>query len=136
MAGEQELYQALNNLIENAVHYTPPEGSITIQTGVQGKGVFIRVADTGIGIPADDLPRIFQRFYRSEAAQKMRYGGTGLGLVIVRRIVDIHCGKIDVESLPGQGTTFRLWLPLTPADGITESLPVALPSDRDSRPGL
>ena len=113
-ADKQELYHALANLIENAIYYTPAGGSVTVSTGSDETGVLIEVADTGIGIDPKELVHIFERFYRSEQAQQMHSGGTGLGLAIVKRIVEVHNGRIEIKSTPGTGTTFSIWLPLSP----------------------
>lgn len=109
---ENEINRALVNLIENAMNYTPPNGSITIQTLLEGDSVVAAITDTGIGISEDDLPHIFERFYRASAAQEFAERGTGLGLAIVKRIVELHHGTIDVQSKPGQGTSFRIRFPL------------------------
>jgi PAS domain S-box-containing protein len=109
---ENEINRALVNLIENAMNYTPPNGSITIQTSLDGDSVVTAITDTGIGISEDDLPHIFERFYRASAAQELEERGTGLGLAIVKRIVELHHGSINVESTVGQGTSFRVRFPL------------------------
>jgi two-component system phosphate regulon sensor histidine kinase PhoR len=112
-ASEEGLYRALMNLVENAVNYTPEQGKVTVQTMLQDGGIVIQVSDTGIGIPSDELPMIFERFYRSAEARRIVSTGTGLGLAIVKRIIELHNGRIDVESIEGAGTTFRVWLPLS-----------------------
>jgi PAS domain S-box-containing protein len=112
LADEQELYRALANLVENAVNYTPEGGSVTIQTDMVQDKVVTRIKDTGIGIPAGELPHIFERFYRANGARKIRAHGTGLGLAIVKRIIEMHHGTIDVESHVGAGTTFSVALPM------------------------
>jgi PAS domain S-box-containing protein len=109
-ADEQEMRRVLGNLIENAINYTPAGGAIGLQTAHEENSVIIRISDTGIGIPANDLPRIFDRHYRSQVASDMRPGGTGLGLAIVKRIIEMHSGRIEVESEPNKGTTFSIWL--------------------------
>jgi len=104
--------QLLLNLVDNAIKYTPQGGQVTLGLQrVEGWAQF-SVADTGIGIPAQDLPHIFERFYRVDKARSRAAGGTGLGLSIVRWIVQAHGGKIDVQSEMGKGTTFTVWLPL------------------------
>lgn len=108
---QQALYRALTNLVENATNYTPAGGSVTLRTFTDDSNVVVQVSDTGIGIRPEELPHIFERFYRSKEAQQVRSGGTGLGLAIVKRIIDIHNGRIEVESTPGAGTAFRIWLP-------------------------
>lgn len=110
MGEPADLDRALVNLIENAVNYTPEGGFVTIRCQEQGEDVMIEVSDTGIGVPAEDIPHIFDRFYRSEKARSTVKSGTGLGLAIVKKIVDMHKGRIEVESPAGAGTTFRLYL--------------------------
>ncbi|GAB4572779.1 MAG: hypothetical protein Kow0077_13220 [Anaerolineae bacterium] len=111
MADGTHLWRALSNLVINAINYTPPGGRIVLSTYVNQDGVVFEVTDTGIGIPAEDLPRIFDRFYRADKARQTSTGGSGLGLSIARRIVEYHNGRIEVESTPGKGSTFRVILP-------------------------
>jgi len=110
-ANKIELRRVLMNLVENALNYTPSQGCITLKTFTQDDRVAIEVIDTGIGIEAQDLPHIFDDFYRADKARTTNHGGTGLGLAIARKIIERHHGKIEVESTPGQGSTFRVWLP-------------------------
>jgi signal transduction histidine kinase len=77
-------------------------------------GIFVQVSDTGIGIPADELPMVFDKYYRASNATSAGIPGNGLGLALVREVVDGHCGDLDVESLPEGGTTVTLWLPRHP----------------------
>lgn len=109
-----QLMQVMTNLIVNSINYTN-SGYVQVSTQVdEGNGrVCLSVNDTGSGIHPEDLPHIFDRFYRGQANRRERVPGTGLGLAIVKDIVAIHSGEIAVESEPGRGTTFRLWLPLT-----------------------
>ncbi len=100
------------NLIENAITYTPNNGKVTITTGTQNGQVLITVADNGIGISADDLPRIFERFYRADQARSANTGGNGLGLSIVQRIVEEHGGQVEVTSVINEGTHFVVRLPI------------------------
>jgi signal transduction histidine kinase len=102
----------VTNLIENAINYTPKHGSINVQTRQQGSNVVLEVMDTGIGIAEADLPHIFERFYRSDQARTAVNTGSGLGLAIVKRVVEMHGGDIEVESRPGEGTIFRIFLPV------------------------
>jgi two-component system, OmpR family, phosphate regulon sensor histidine kinase PhoR len=109
--------QALINLIDNGVKYTPAGGRVTVtavfSAGGAGVGtITVRVADTGIGIPARDLPHVFDKFYRVEGGAGQGIAGTGLGLAITRSIVEAHDGRVRVESVEGAGTTFTLELPL------------------------
>jgi two-component system phosphate regulon sensor histidine kinase PhoR len=100
------------NLIDNASKYTPDGGTITVAAKANGQHVTIEVSDNGIGIPQDDVPRIFERFYRVDRSRSRDMGGTGLGLSIVKHVAQVHGGTIDVESTPGKGSTFRLKLPV------------------------
>ena len=102
-----QLDEVLQNLIDNALQYTPSGGRIDVTACSNGHEVIFTVADTGIGIPESDLERIFERFYRVDAARSREAGGTGLGLSIARHIVDAHGGRIWVESAVGQGSRFR-----------------------------
>jgi two-component system phosphate regulon sensor histidine kinase PhoR len=105
------LERALSNLIDNAIKYTPANGTITISASASGDKVTIQVADTGIGIPASDLQRVFERFYRVDKSRSREMGGTGLGLAIVKHIAQAHGGSVDVSSEVGKGTTFSITLP-------------------------
>jgi two-component system phosphate regulon sensor histidine kinase PhoR len=99
----------ITNLVHNAIKFTPPGGRVTIGARPNGEEVIIWVQDTGVGIPAEDLPRIFERFYKADRARSG--GGTGLGLAIARHIVEGHGGRIWVESVEGEGSTFLFTLP-------------------------
>ena len=107
-----ELSRAVANLVENAIHYTPEGGSVVLRTSIEAREIVLEVRDTGIGISAADLPRIFDRFFRSDKARSTDTGGTGLGLSIVKKIVEAHRGHIEVESRVGQGSVFRVRLPI------------------------
>ncbi len=104
--------QVLLNILSNAVRYTPEGGSVTVKAGQSGDTVWMSVQDTGIGIPKEDLPRIFDRFYRVDKARSRVSGGTGLGLSIAMDIVRKHSGSINVESNAGEGTTMTVILPI------------------------
>lgn len=104
------LEQVLVNLIHNAVKFTPPGGSIVLSVREEGEGVIYSVKDSGVGIPQDDLSRIFERFYKADRARSG--GGTGLGLSIARHIVEAHGGKIWAESREGDGSTFFFSIPI------------------------
>lgn len=106
MADQGRLEQVLVNLLENAIKYTPAGGSIRLFTEEDGAMIRVSVADTGIGIPFKDVPRIFERFYRVDEARTREQGGTGLGLAIVKHIVQLHGGNVSVTSNPGQGSVF------------------------------
>jgi signal transduction histidine kinase len=107
-----KLKQALVALLENALKYTPYEGTVTLSLTMQDGTALISVCDTGIGISPEDLPHIFERFYRADPARSRDRGGSGLGLAIVKSIVEEHGGTISVESTPGKGSTFRVKLPV------------------------
>jgi len=104
------LRQVLVNLVENAVRYTA-KGTITLFSRRDNGGVVVGVRDTGSGIPAEHLPRIFERFYRVDAARSRAAGGTGLGLAIVKHLVEAHGGRVGAESTPGRGTAISVFLP-------------------------
>ncbi len=109
-ADRADLARALSNLIDNGLHYTPRGGHLRVETQVAGQSLVIRVSDTGIGIPPEDQPLIFDRFFRGTNARTVDPGGTGLGLVIVKKIVEQHGGQIEVTSAVGVGTTFSIYL--------------------------
>jgi heavy metal sensor kinase len=129
---DQRLKQLLLNLVDNAIKYSPPGGQVTLglrtrkreassaqksdSEGAAGGGDFVEITvqDTGIGISAESLPRIFERFYRADQARSREAGGAGLGLCIARTIAEAHGGRILVQSTPGAGSTFTVLLPLTP----------------------
>jgi two-component system phosphate regulon sensor histidine kinase PhoR len=104
--------QILSNLLDNAVKYTPPRGCITVGAQTAGDFIEVYVRDTGIGIPSEDLPRLFERFYRVDKARSRELGGTGLGLSIVKHLVAAHGGSTRVESRVNQGSTFFFTLPV------------------------
>jgi len=112
LADETRLSQVFVNLLDNAVKYTPEKGTIIVTVSVQDRFVQIAIADTGAGIPSNDIPRIFERFYRVDKAHSRELGGTGLGLSIVKHIVQIHGGNVWVESEVGRGTTFSFTIPI------------------------
>ena len=129
------LEQLLWNLVENALRYTPPGGRVELELRAEEECAVLSVADTGVGIEPDHLPRIFDRFYRVDRARSRRQGGTGLGLAIVKRVAEAHGGHVDVESRPGRGSRFVVTLPLvadgrpthagSPPDGRTPAPPSA-----------
>ncbi|MEU7101340.1 HAMP domain-containing sensor histidine kinase [Streptomyces longwoodensis] len=112
------LRQALGNLVTNAVRHTPRGGTVTLTAGREGDRVVLEVADTGSGIAPEDLPHVFERFWRAEKSRSRRTGGSGLGLSIVRHLVAAHGGTAEARSTPGRGSTFTLRLPAgtTPRD--------------------
>jgi len=112
-AESSSLERALSNLIDNAVKYNRREGTVSVAARRFGQGVTISVSDTGPGIVPQDLGRIFERFYRADKSRSRESGGSGLGLSITKHIVERHGGRIEVESILGQGSTFTIVLPKT-----------------------
>jgi signal transduction histidine kinase len=111
--GDQDrLKQLILNLVDNALKYTPPGGKVWLSLAKANGNAQISVADTGVGIPAEDLPRIFDRFYRVDKARSRNMGGSGLGLSIAYWIARAHGGDIEVSSVVGEGTEFRITLPI------------------------
>jgi heavy metal sensor kinase len=108
----ERLRRVLLNLVDNGIKYTPAGGRVTLSLQRQGQWASFQVADSGIGLSPEDRTRIFERFYRSAEARSQGEGGSGLGLCIARSIVEAHDGKVQVESTPGQGSTFTVLLPL------------------------
>jgi heavy metal sensor kinase len=108
------LREVLFNLLDNGIKYTPEGGEIEVRVSRNGREVLVAVRDTGIGIPAEHLPHVFDRFYRVDKARSRAEGGTGLGLSIAQSIVVAHAGRIDLASTPGQGTTCTVRLPAEP----------------------
>lgn len=115
-ADHRLLLSALNNLLDNAIKYNREGGSVSLSASVEDDGVMLQVSDTGIGIPREELPRIFERFYRVDKARSRETGGTGLGLSIVRHVVELHGGTVEVDSVEGEGSVFTLHFPSDPAD--------------------
>jgi signal transduction histidine kinase len=110
-ADETRLQEVFYNLLENAVKYSSENGQIRLQATQRGPEIVLSVSDDGIGISKDQLPRIFERFYRADKARSRELGGTGLGLAIVKHIAQLHGGRVEAESELGRGTTIRLILP-------------------------
>jgi signal transduction histidine kinase len=103
--------EIVDNLLSNALRYTDAGGTVTVELSQRDGEAVLEVADTGIGIPGEDLPYIFERFWRGEPSRARRTGGAGIGLALVRELVRAHGGRIDVESRPGEGSRFRVTLP-------------------------
>ncbi len=110
----KKLVQVVLNILANAVKFTPEGGSIRLSARPDGDHVILAVRDTGVGIPPDELPHIFDEFRQVDGSASREYGGVGLGLALVRRLIDVLGGDVHVESEPGVGSTFTVTLPLTP----------------------
>jgi two-component system phosphate regulon sensor histidine kinase PhoR len=132
-ADEEAIEQILDNLLDNAVKYTPDGGRIDLSWQVENGSVSLRLSDTGIGIPEADLPRIFERFYRVDKARSREMGGTGLGLSIIKHLVQAMQGTVSASSRVGVGTTFTICLPRAnlaaprSADAQDSASPVNIP---------
>jgi len=109
---EARLRELFMNLLDNAIKYTPALGTVSVSFRREGQMAVVAIMDTGIGIPAEDIPFIFERFYRVDKSRSRAEGGSGLGLAICRHIAEVHGGKIEVESQVGMGSTFSVWLSL------------------------
>jgi len=122
LGSESELHSILSNLVSNAVKYTPATGRVDIRWWTDGKGGHVEVRDTGIGIPAEHLPRLTERFYRVDAGRSRKMGGSGLGLAIVKHALQRHGARLEVQSIEGQGSTFSCHFPserVMPRDHVT-----------------
>jgi two-component system phosphate regulon sensor histidine kinase PhoR len=123
-ADEGRLQEVIYNLLDNAVKYSPAGGVITLRAAMEGECMRLSVSDQGRGIPAADVPRVFERFYRADKARSRALGGTGLGLSIVKHIAQLHGGRVEAASEVGRGTTISVLLPLmaelTPAAASAE----------------
>jgi len=115
-ADETRLREVFDNLLDNAVKYSNKNGEIRLGATRRGREIALSVSDNGIGISSEDVPRIFERFYRADKARSRELGGTGLGLSIVKHIAQLHAGSVEAESEPGKGATIRISLPV-----VTES---------------
>ncbi|RLB26619.1 MAG: hybrid sensor histidine kinase/response regulator, partial [Deltaproteobacteria bacterium] len=112
LADPKRMEEVFTNLITNAINYSPDGGEVVVSAQALGEYLEIRISDTGIGIPPEELPKIFDKFYRVKHPKTRQVMGTGLGLSIVKGIINAHRGTIDVESEPEKGTTFRILLPI------------------------
>jgi signal transduction histidine kinase len=130
-ADPTRLDQIIRNLISNALSHTP-EGPVTVRAALDSLWVRLEVSDQGPGIPEDELPRIWESFFRGERARNSPNRGSGLGLAVVRQLVELHGGRVETESPPGQGATFRIWLPSAPNE-VAEPFS-RRPSDADDLP--
>lgn len=120
---QSRINQILYNLLTNALRYTPTQGTIHVFTEVAGQEwVKIGIGDSGPGIAAEDLPYVFDHFYRADKSRNRKSGGTGIGLAIVKQLVELHGGKVEVESTLGQGSIFYVYLPLHFADKLAGNI--------------
>jgi len=110
-ADPDALRQVFTNLFDNALRHTPGDGTIRVSAQVTSDGIAVTVVDSGLGIPPEHLPRIFERFYRVDQGRARHQGGTGLGLAIVKHLVEAHGGRVEAESVLARGTTIRLHFP-------------------------
>jgi PAS domain S-box-containing protein len=123
MLGDRSrLAQVLDNLISNALKFTPPSGRVSVRVSVVGNDAVVEVQDTGLGIPSDEQARLFERFFRSSTATERAIPGTGLGLTIAKTIVERHEGTISIESAEGTGTTARVRLPVGSLSAVAEEV--------------
>jgi two-component system phosphate regulon sensor histidine kinase PhoR len=116
MANSIRLRQVIYNLIDNAIKYTPAQGRVSVKAFQQDNEVRLQVIDTGIGIPATEQPHVFEKFHRIKNKYAAHVDGTGLGLAITKGIVEKHNGRIWLESVPGEGSTFTVVLPVPQLD--------------------
>ena len=105
--------QALANLVDNAIKYSRDRRAITVDAALADAGLAISVVDEGVGIPAEEQGRIFEKFYRVGRSETQGQRGSGVGLALVKHVAEAHGGRVTVESRPGAGSRFTLWLPLT-----------------------
>ena len=123
LADEDRLHQILVNLLSNAIKFTPREGSVvlgaTLSLDTSRPTVAFRVTDSGVGIASEHLSHIWDRFYQADSSSTRRFGGTGLGLTIVKRLTELHGGHVQAASPgPGQGASFTVWIPVAPAPAV------------------
>ena len=109
---EDDLYQIVFNLMENGIKYNTPGGKLTITLSRQEDNAILSFTDTGVGIPEESMPHIFERFYRVDKARSRKSGGSGLGLAIVKNMVERNGGQISATSTPGSGSTFTVTFPI------------------------
>jgi two-component system, OmpR family, phosphate regulon sensor histidine kinase PhoR len=121
-ADPKNMEEVLNNLLSNAINYSPNGGTVAVRARGLGEFIEIQVKDTGVGIPEEELPKIFDKFYRVKHPETRKVIGTGLGLAIVKSVVEAHNGTIQVESIPGQGSTFTIRLPMIAEMELKDSM--------------
>jgi signal transduction histidine kinase len=119
LADDRRVGQILRNLISNAIRHTPPGGQVVLSAATSPDGVEVVVRDTGEGIAAEHLPHVFERFYRADSSRARATGGAGIGLAVVKQLVEAHHGRVTVQSTPGEGSTFRFALPAVAREAQT-----------------
>jgi signal transduction histidine kinase len=117
------LKQVVVNLLDNAIKYTPRGGTVALVASASGGHAALEVIDTGVGIAPEDLPRVFDRFFRAAPSGSGQTEGAGLGLAIVKSICNAHGGTVEVKSIPGTGSSFRVSLPLAGKGASRDNLP-------------
>jgi len=122
LADERLLGIAFGNLIDNGIRYNRSGGSVEITVFEADNGLIVQIQDTGEGIPSEEVTRIFDRFYRVEKSRARNRGGAGLGLAICQHIIKLHCGRIDVMSAIGKGSTFTIRLPSITSSRVDSDL--------------
>ncbi len=113
-ADAERVVQILWNLLTNAIKFTPEGGSVTLRLWVEDDTAIFQVEDTGIGIPEEKLPLLFEKFQQLDPPYRRRYEGTGLGLALTKQLIELHRGRIEVESTAGIGSIFTVWIPVQP----------------------
>jgi two-component system sensor histidine kinase/response regulator len=113
-ADEKRVEKILWNLLTNAIKFTPEGGTVTLRLWREDKTAIFQVEDTGIGIPEEQLPLLFEKFHQLDTPYRRRYEGTGLGLALTKQLVELHRGRIEVESTVGVGSIFTVWIPIQP----------------------
>jgi signal transduction histidine kinase len=114
MADKGRVQQVVDNILVNAIKFSPDGGTILLTMEEEQDSITVKIADQGIGLPEDKVSRIFERFYQVDGTSRRRFGGAGIGLAIVKRIIDAHKGEIWVESAVNEGSAFYFSLPKTP----------------------
>ncbi|WP_235656843.1 ATP-binding protein, partial [Fischerella thermalis] len=113
-ADVRRVEQILWNLLSNAIKFTPEGGNVTLRLWMEADTAVFQVEDTGIGIPEAQLPLLFEKFHQLDTPYRRRYEGTGLGLALTKQLVELHRGRIEVESTVGVGSIFTVWIPVQP----------------------
>jgi signal transduction histidine kinase len=133
-ANTDALLSAMGNLLSNAVRYTPAGGQVRVASGSEGAEAWVEVCDTGIGMAPEVLARVFEKFYRGPEARTMEATGLGLGLALVQQMVQAHGGRVEIASTLGEGSTFRVLLPLPPYTDAAQEQEAHDDGDGDAGP--